>query len=118
MAEDESKQYDPIKHKHIFVMANVMFVVASLIACMFEAILIQRIWIKPRMPVDGLTAFTLQFVGWVPALMILSLRLMVGKQLKKGGISPSFAFGISLNLGILLMMVYLAFMQLLEFAPR
>jgi len=118
MAEDEPKQYDPIKHKHIFVMANVMFVVASLIACMFEAIFIGRIWIRPRLPVDGLTAFTLQFLVLFPALVIVLLRFMVGKQLKMGGISPSLAFGISLNLGILLMMVYSAFMQLLEFAPR
>lgn len=118
MAEDESKQYDPIKHKHIFVMSNVMFVMASLIACMFEAILILRMWIRPRLPVDGLTAFTLQFLVLIPALAIVFLRFMVGKQLRKGEISPSFAFGISLNLGILLLMVYLAFMQLLEFAPR
>ncbi len=118
MAGGDSNAYDSIKHRGIFALSNVAFVMALLLAGVFEATLILRVWIRPRLPIDGLTAFALQFMVLTPALLILALRLVTGKQLRKGGISPSFASILSLNLGILLTLVYLALMQTLTFVPR
>lgn len=117
MAKNDSAQYDPVKHRHIFALPNAMLIGSLLIACMFEAVLILRVWIRPRMPIDGFSAFTVQFLVLVPALFILALRFGIGKVLKRGDTSLSFASILSLQLALLLMIVYLAFMQLLTFAP-
>lgn len=118
MPTDDSNKYDPIKHKQIFVLSNAVFIIALLIACMFEAGFIFRVWIRPRQPVDAVIAPCTQFMVLAPAFLILFLRLMTGKKMKKGEIGPSFASGLSLNLGILLMIVYMAFMQLMTFVPH
>jgi len=118
MLKDDSSAYDPVKHKHIFAWSNTTLIVALIIACMFECGLVLNLWIRPHGPVDPQIAFIVQFMVLGPAIAIVFLRFMIGKQLRKGGISPAFASGLSSNLSLLLMIVYLAFMQLLTLAAR
>jgi hypothetical protein len=118
MAENDSAQYDPVKHRHILALPSAMLIGSLLIACLFEAILIRRVWIRPQSPIDGFSAFTVQFMALVPALLILMLRFGIGRGLRNGDVSPLFAGTLSLQLAVLLMIVYLAFIQLLTFAPH
>ncbi|MGA2888551.1 MAG: hypothetical protein ABSE51_10910 [Terracidiphilus sp.] len=117
MVEGDSK-YDPIKHKHILAQSNGMFILVLLIACLFEADLILRLWIRPRHSIDALSAFLVQFGVLLPAFAILSLRFGIGKQMKTGQISPAFAKELSLQLAVLLLLVFAAFAQFLNYGPR
>ncbi len=118
MQADDSNRYDPIKHKYAFVLSDLMFALVFLTACLFEANLIRHLWIRPKYSTDALTASLLQFEVLMPALIVLALRLAIGKQMKKGAIGPSFAYALCLNLAVLIMFVYMAFAQFLDLVPR
>ena len=63
-------------------------------------------------------AFLVQVVVLVPWIAISALRFTIGKQMKKNGISPDFAKTLNLQLAILLMLVYLALMQIMNLSLR
>ena len=73
---------------------------------------------RPRQPFDSLMAFLVQVVVLVPWIAISALRFTIGKQMKKNGISPDFAKTLNLQLAILLMLVYLALMQIMNLSLR
>jgi hypothetical protein len=115
MTEGDSTQYDPVKHRHIFTLSNALLIFSLLIPCQFEAMLIPSVWIRPQLHIDGFSAFTVQLMVLLPAFVILMLRFAIGHGMKKGQISPSFAEPLSLQIPLLLIIVYGALMRLLLF---
>jgi len=118
MPIDESNKYDPIKHKYIFIPSNAVFIMGFLLMSVVEANLILHLWIKPKHPIDDQIALCLQLGFLFPAILIFFSRFIIGKNMKKGDISPSFASGLCVLLGSIFLVVYSAFTLFLIVIPR
>jgi hypothetical protein len=118
MSENEPGKHDPIGNKRVFVLTDLMFLILLVFLYSFERVFIRLVWIKPSHAIDAVMAIGLQLLALMPALGGLKLRLMIGKKLKEGEISSSFAAGLSFGLVIPLMTAYLVFIELLLVVPR
>jgi len=83
-----------------------------------EVSLIHTVWIKPKYPVDNLSAIVSQVAFLMPFLMISVLWYRIDKQTNKEEISPSFAENLNTGLLLLLMVVYGAFTQFFYYVIR
>jgi hypothetical protein len=118
MTTDNPNRCDPAGNKRIFVLTDLIFLILLAFLYSFERVFIKLVWIKPSHAIDAVMAIGLQLLALMPALGGLKLRLMIGKKLKEGEISSSFAAGLSFGLVIPIITAYLVFMELLLVVPR
>jgi hypothetical protein len=118
MSTDDSNQSDSIQHKCVFITSNPFFILGLLFLLFAEVSLIHKLWIKPKYPVDLLSAIVLHIAFLMPFLAISALWYRIDKQTNKEEISPSFAESINMGLLMLLMIVYIAFTLFLNYVGR
>jgi hypothetical protein len=118
MPADDSTQSDPVRYKRVFAFADLLLVLLFFVMFAFEDVFIKRIWDKPRQASDLTMTIGLQINALLPAIAGLKARVSMGKRLRAGEISPSYASDLSVWLVFFLCVVYLTFAMLLLFVPR
>ena len=118
MAENDTSKSDSVKSKCIFVASNPFFILGLLLLFIAEVSLIYKLWIKPKYPVDHLSAFVLQIAFLMPFLFISVFWYRIDKHMNKEEISPSFAEALNMWLLVLLAVVYLVFSLFLSVVTR
>jgi hypothetical protein len=115
MPADDSNKYDSFKRKCVFFASNPFFILGLLFLFLAEVILIYKLWLMPKCPVDLLSAIVLQTVFLMPFFAISILWYRIDKQMNKEEVSPSFAEALNVGLLSLLTVVYLAFTLFLNY---
>lgn len=107
MAEENSGNYDSIKRKCVSAVTNPFFILGLVMVSLSEASLIHKLWVKPKYPVDPISAFGLQIAFLMPFLFISVFWYKIDRQIHKEGISPSFAEELNRGLLVFLTALYL-----------
>jgi hypothetical protein len=118
MQTDDSTQLNPTKYKRVFAFADLLIVLLFFVMFVFEHVFIKRVWDRPRQASDLARTIGLQLNVLLPAIAGVKARVSMGKRLRAGEISPSYASDLSVWLVFFLCVVYLTFASLLLFVPR
>jgi hypothetical protein len=118
MAENEEKLSDKVESKPVFAFADFSYITLLFTMSVFEYAFIKHVWLKPGPTIDLAMKIPLQILVLTPAIAGLKARVTMGRKLKAGEISPSYASYLSTWLVFQLCFVYLTFISLVVFLCR
>lgn len=107
---DSMEFSDPVGN----MISNIFFVMAAVFMCLAEMQGIRSLWLRHAMASDSLAKFSIPFVIFVPGFLGLAMRVTIGKMEKEGKISLPAAPKLEFSLGILMMITYVAILELAE----
>ena len=112
--ENEFKESDQIDCKRVFEFADLLFVLSILGLCLFEEVIFKRAWDR----ISFGTVICLMLCALLPFFAVLKTRIKMGKKLKAGEISPSYASDLSVVIVFLFWISNFTFLQFHFFLPR
>lgn len=93
-------------------LSRVLFVLALLFMCFAEALIIHGLWFNQNLSVPFEKRFMLPYYVLLPCLLGYAMRFWIGKKSKIGQISLPAAANLKMSLGVLLMVTYIAIVEL------
>jgi len=118
MPTEEMSESNPIESKRIFGFADLLYVLLLFVMYAFEHAFIKQVWLKPGQAMDLAMKIPLQALVLMPVIAGLKARVKMGKKLRAGEISPTYASALSTWIVFFLCFVFLTFTCLVAFVPH
>jgi hypothetical protein len=96
--------------------AKIFLVFDFVFLCIVEAHVIRGLWFRHGATTDTLDKFEIPIFVLLPSLMALAALITIRKLAKAGEVKPSVPARIQYVISIMLLMVYLAMLQLAKIA--
>ena len=96
--------------------AKAFLIIDFVFLCLVEAHVIRGLWFRHGATTDTLDKFEIPIFVLLPSLMALAALITIRKLAKAGEVKPSVPARIQYVISIMLLMVYLAMLQLAKIA--